>query len=878
MKYLAAIIAFIMLGGTASGAEDQKGLFFEVPRLVIDTGQTTGGARISASAEAGVAVSGGDDKALRVWGLEDGSLRSTIWVPRGPGNTGLINAVAISPDGRLLAAGGWTGPDEDGPHSIYLFDAGGEMVGRIPDLPSVVLALAFSPDGDRLAATLGQQRGLRVFSRKHGWAESLRDDNYLSDSYGVTYAPDGRIATSAVSGATRIYEPGSNVPEIVGRGFSGSFGLAFNPDGTSLAVGSIYSGRVAIHDTRRRIGGGPPEMKIQEPRPSGYKPEHLAFVSWSADGETLLAAGSMRDGEGRNSVLALHPHRPETSRVFPVSHDTIMGLAALPGGRLLAVAGDPWIGVIGADGDAVWERRAEQIHASGMVESLAVSEDGMKVGFIFGRSAPERMLFDLESLELTGAREPMLGLSTPDQTGIDVRNWDGTNRPEVNGIAIALNPREFSRSIAADSERGRIVLGSDWHLAAYDTTGEVIWRRTAPSVAWAVNIAAEGRIAVVAYGDGSIRWHDIENNGVELLSLWVTRTAESYGGETGELGWVVWTPEGLYESTDSSFDQLVWHVNRGADAAASVHPASAIAGTNRPDVIPHVVPSLGSVSALGGSGARTLKTLFEQVQIATAAHSPPGAWLHVLTVGVSDLGDQAENLRLEFAARDAEDLALRLRETQQPLYSGFRISYLTDAEASAQSVLDSLDTLRTNMSRIDGSGRDFAVIHFSGHGMYKDGRYYLLTHGSDARRPNSIAATALDLELVADKIREISKLGRVLVLIDACRSNAYAADSSPLEANADYLKHLIYGDQVAVFMSSSPGEVSWERDDLENGVFTEAVLDALSRSADSSRDRMISTTEFINYVEDQVRRMTGGRQVPSFRIAYNQSMFFAARE
>ena len=94
---------------------------------------------------------------MRIWSLADGKLERTIGLPAGPGNVGQVKAVAISPEGALIAAGGWTRiTDADPQEQIYLFDrASGTLLRRIEGLPDTVFRLAFSPDGGRLAAVLG---------------------------------------------------------------------------------------------------------------------------------------------------------------------------------------------------------------------------------------------------------------------------------------------------------------------------------------------------------------------------------------------------------------------------------------------------------------------------------------------------------------------------------------------------------------------------------------------------------------------------------------------------------------------------------------------------------------------------------------------------
>ena len=139
--------------------------------------------RIGVDRECRLLATGSDDKTVRLWSLPEGRLLRTLRRPIGPGNDGKVYAVAVSPDGRLVAAGGWDARwTSQQRHSVYLFDAAtGALKARVGDFEDVIHHLAFSPDGRFLAATLGAGKGLRVIDTER-MSEVAADRDYGDDS------------------------------------------------------------------------------------------------------------------------------------------------------------------------------------------------------------------------------------------------------------------------------------------------------------------------------------------------------------------------------------------------------------------------------------------------------------------------------------------------------------------------------------------------------------------------------------------------------------------------------------------------------------------------------------------------------------------------
>jgi uncharacterized caspase-like protein len=158
------------------------------------------------------------------------------------------------------------------------------------------------------------------------------------------------------------------------------------------------------------------------------------------------------------------------------------------------------------------------------------------------------------------------------------------------------------------------------------------------------------------------------------------------------------------------------------------------------------------------------------------------------------------------------------------------------------------------------TGGDLAVVMFSGHGTMIDGQFYLVPYGVDDSTPARLKSSAIPASEFQSEISKLASHGRVLVLLDACRSAGLIGRAL---AGADVLKAALASSNVTVLTSSSADKLPREDEKWQHGAFTKVLLDALSGSADdidTHHNGVISMAELTAYVAKHLNELTGGDQ------------------
>ncbi|PWC34041.1 caspase family protein [Azospirillum sp. TSO35-2] len=524
--------------------------------LRIETGGHTARVnRLAADAEGRLIATVSNDKTLRLWARDSGEPLGVLRVPMEVGDEGALYAVALSADGATAVAAGNTGASWGDGVTLYLFDVKAQRLkARLPGQPQVVNDLAFSPDGRFVAGVFGGTAGLRVWDSA-SFRLVAEDAGYEARASAVAFSPDGRLATASFDGNIRLYDSAFK-PKAKRKPADGGtpYSVAFSPDGALLAVGYADKTRVDV------LGGGDLKPKFS-PKTTGITGGSFAAVAWDGAGPNaaLVAAGTASTDGKRSVVRRWADGGKGAYGDTPVARDSVTHLLALHGGGVAFAAADPGWGVIGPTGAALYTRMGDVADFRDLPQGrFALSDDGLVVDFGMEQGGRRPMRFDVLARSLTTAPDALPGMNRPtaEGPGIAVADWRNSRNPTVNRQPVKLDSGEWARSVTVLGGQRRVLLGGEFSLRLLDSAGAELARAEVPAAVWGVVASADGRVAVAALGDGTLRWYALAGGARPLEEL-----AALFPHRDGRR-WVLWTPEAFFDHSESGGETLVgFHLN-----------------------------------------------------------------------------------------------------------------------------------------------------------------------------------------------------------------------------------------------------------------------------------------------------------------------------
>lgn len=308
-------------------------------------------------------ISAGDDKVIRVWDAETGRTLRTIRGQIGPGSQGKIFAMALSPDEKWLAVGGFLGPyigagdrQDEPAHQIRIYDfASGTLVTLLKGHENVVFGLAFSSgeNGDRLKLISGSYDRTAIVWDMGNAIEAARAEaagrpvlrqallqrlsGHAGEIYAVGFLPDGRRAvTGSFDKTVRLWDVASG--QMIGQPWTGHgdvvYALAVNPRNGTVATGS-FDGEVRLWDPDAAMTAQPgakaaPKLLLQRTKVANQ----VGAMAYNPAGSQLVVGTSGPFGPW--PAYTLDPSSLREIARFAPHENIIVAAATSPDGRWVA--------------------------------------------------------------------------------------------------------------------------------------------------------------------------------------------------------------------------------------------------------------------------------------------------------------------------------------------------------------------------------------------------------------------------------------------------------------------------------------------------------------------------------------------------------------
>jgi len=633
-------------------------------------------------------ISASDDKTIRIWDVRTGRTTQILRGEITEGETGKIYSIALSPNGRVLAAAGDTEATKGSGHPIRLYDLKtGRIFGLLKGHSGAVLSLDFSKDGKYLASGGMDDTAILWDIKKR--TRLLRLKGHVGDVNVVRFAAKGRhLVTGGDDKTVRLWRAlDGRALAILKKHKDVVRDISVSPGGTMFVSGAV-DGQIHLRrsDNGRLI------------KSFGDKRFEVTSLTFAPDGKSILSGS----GSSPYHSFLWDLKSGKKSLVYKSHNNIVLATAISPKGKLLAMAGGNnneihlWnrqsgklIKKLKGVGRAVWavgfSPNGRNI-AWGHVDQFKVPNDLSPLKFMLrlpraGRTTGEPRRFIRSGRRFIRAVPRQKGFRLTHRSAGKFGYFDTIDVVKDKNVIAGLVRGEQDgyahNTYSFLPDRNAIVTGGGHgFLSAYGING----RKAGEYIGhtgdvWAIAISRDGKRLISGSDDQTLRLWNVKT-GENIMSL--------FHASNG--AWVMWTPQGYFSASPNGDEHVGWHINAGPGKAARFVTAAQLKKHfYRPDIVKRAL-ELNSAKAAIAEAPSTQFALQEllhrkppSLQISSRAQSNDG--LARINVRVLENIDPAE--RFELVVNGRNITAPRRSKTQN---TSTRFGFTVPLQAGANQI------------------------------------------------------------------------------------------------------------------------------------------------------------------------------------------------
>lgn len=228
-------------------------------------------------------VAGLSNGTIRIWTADKGEAVRTL-----TGHRYAVRAIAISADGQTLASA-----SSDGTTRIWNLRTGQLLhtIDQLDPADGIIQTLQISPNGQRVAIA-SANNALQLWNAQNGrWVRTLvvRASN-LYPPLPIVFSPDSqKVATADIDNSVKLWDATTGARIITLRGHAETVQhLAFSPDSQRLASSDSKTARLWNLETYQPIHA----LDLIQSAGHPIRPDNLGYVGFSPNGH-ILATSSL---------------------------------------------------------------------------------------------------------------------------------------------------------------------------------------------------------------------------------------------------------------------------------------------------------------------------------------------------------------------------------------------------------------------------------------------------------------------------------------------------------------------------------------------------------------------------------------------------------